>query len=212
MDNKGGSEGFVGTTIGEGFSRSCWPDKFALGKAFDKLARLTPSESKHLRSCDVGLRVIRSSSDVFILGGAPSVSSFFMDFKTDSIFPCSALMSKLSSPSIASKNESKPFFEPRKEILSLSKSKVASADSSCNWKEDCRSTEQRFELAEGGGLGLNLDRSKEGTGRISCMEFEGGETTTGSEVSVRRVPVGVARFKVQTELLSDSEEESGRSS
>lgn len=192
MDNKGGSEGFVGTTIGEGFSRSCWPDKFALGKAFDKLARLTPSESKHLRSCDVGLRVIRSSSDVFILGGAPSVSSFFMDFKTDSIFPCSALMSKLSSPSIASKNESKPFFEPRKEILS--------------------STEQRFELAEGGGLGLNLDRSKEGTGRISCMEFEGGETTTGSEVSVRRVPVGVARFKVQTELLSDSEEESGRSS
>lgn len=197
MDNKGGSEGFVGTTIGEGFSRSCWPDKFALGKAFDKLARLTPSESKHLRSCDVGLRVIRSSSDVFILGGAPSVSSFFMDFKTDSIFPCSALMSKLSSPSIASKNESKPFFEPRKEILSL---------------KDCRSTEQRFELAEGGGLGLNLDRSKEGTGRISCMEFEGGETTTGSEVSVRRVPVGVARFKVQTELLSDSEEESGRSS
>lgn len=45
------------------------------------------------------------------------------------------------------------------------------------------------------------------------MEFEGGgETTTGSEVSVRRVPVGVTRFKVQTELPSDSEEEFGRSS
>ena len=132
-----------------------------------------------------------------------------MDFKTDSIFPCSALMSKLSSPSRESKKESMPFFEPRKEILSLSKSKVASADSSCNWKEDCRSTEQRFELAEG-GLGLNFDRSKEGAGRISSIEFEGGEATTGSGVSVRRVPVGVARFKVQTELLSDSEEEFGR--
>ena len=46
VDNKGGFKDFVGTTTGEGFSRSCWPCKFAVGKAFAKITQLrdTPTQ------------------------------------------------------------------------------------------------------------------------------------------------------------------------